>query len=133
MSNVNHKDTRFKKKAGDVAVAVTLLVALWASYGCGSEEATDRQEPFQRATPTASSSPRVTQAAMTSNEPVSEAQPRRTGVTYEEADGVFRDKRYGEATDLFLVYATENPDNIWGHYMLGLSEWKDGVLPQAET
>ncbi len=133
MSDIKTKTGQLKKRVGDVAVAATLLVALWVSYGCGTEEPEVTQDRFQRAVPVASATPRATQAAMVSDESVAEVEPRHTDVTYEEADGAFRDKRYGEATDLFLIYATENPNNIWGHYMLGLSAWKTGVLPQAET
>ncbi len=133
MSDIKTNNGQLKKRAGDVAVAATLLIALWASYGCGTEDQEGTQDRFQRAVPVASTTPRVTQAAMISDEPVGEVESRRTGVTYDEADGVFRDKRYGDATDLFLIYATDNPNNIWGHYMVGLAAWKAGVLPQAET
>src|SRR5438128_8343246 len=47
-------------------------------------------------------------------------------VTFGRADSAFRGRRYSEAVSLFAVYTTSNPDNPWGHYMLGLSAWKAG-------
>ncbi len=53
-------------------------------------------------------------------------------VSFERADSAFRDKRYSEAVSLFAVYTTNQPDNPWGHYMLGLSAWKAGDRETAE-
>lgn len=133
MSDTNTITGGWKERAGHVAVATLLLVALWASYGCGPEEPETTRQEFQRPAPAASATPRVTQAALTSVEPAEDVQPRRSGVTYEEAETAYRNKEYDEATDLFVIYTTEHPDNLWGHFMLGLSAWKAGVLAQAEA
>ena len=53
--------------------------------------------------------------------------------SYEDAEAAFRAGRYGEAVDLFGIYAEERPANPWGHYMLGLAGWKAGHLDIAET
>jgi Flp pilus assembly protein TadD len=53
-------------------------------------------------------------------------------VTYEIAERAFLDGRYDEAVDLFTRYTEKKPDNSFGHYMLGLSAWKDGRLDIAE-
>ena len=53
--------------------------------------------------------------------------------SYEDAEAAFRAGRYGEAVDLFGIYAEERPGNAWGHYMLGLAGWKAGHLDIAET
>ncbi len=62
---------------------------------------------------------------------IEDAAPRV--VTYDEAEAVFREGRYGEAMDLFGSYLAENPGTAWGHYMLGLSALKAGHLDIAET
>ncbi|MEE9155132.1 MAG: tetratricopeptide repeat protein [Gemmatimonadota bacterium] len=53
-------------------------------------------------------------------------------VTFEEAESVFREKRYDEAQDLFALYTERHPKNVWGEYMLGLSAWKAGDFYEAE-
>lgn len=53
-------------------------------------------------------------------------------VTYQEAEAVFLEGRYGEAVDLFARYTERRPENAWGHYMLGLSVWKSGDPVGAE-
>ena len=62
--------------------------------------------------------------------PVSAAASRR--VTYEEAEGVFREKRYAESVELFTAYVERVPANPWGHYMLGISAWRAGDHGLAE-
>ncbi|NNE42587.1 MAG: tetratricopeptide repeat protein, partial [Gemmatimonadetes bacterium] len=52
--------------------------------------------------------------------------------SYAEADAAFRD-RSPEAASLFRRYADANPDNAWGHYMLGLSLRREGDPDRAET
>lgn len=45
-------------------------------------------------------------------------------VTYAASEQAYFAGEYEEAADLFAEYATEHPQNAWGHYMLGLSRWK---------
>src|SRR2546430_3131831 len=58
--------------------------------------------------------------------------PAVTGpVSFEDANTAFKAKRYDEAARLFATYTTAQPDNVWGHYMLGLSAWKAGDRDRA--
>ena len=57
----------------------------------------------------------------------------RGPVTFEEAEAVYHERRYGEASELFASYIEEKPGNAWGYYMLGLSAWKAGDLERAES
>ncbi|MBI2402091.1 MAG: tetratricopeptide repeat protein [Gemmatimonadetes bacterium] len=60
--------------------------------------------------------------------------PRVIGpLAFEEAEAVYRDGRYSEATALFTAYLERKPANAWGHYMLGLSAWKAGETERAEA
>ena len=52
-------------------------------------------------------------------------------VTYERAESVYGTGNYGEATQLFRSYTEANPENPWGHYMLGLAAWKNGEPDRA--
>jgi predicted Zn-dependent protease len=49
-----------------------------------------------------------------------------TPASYADADRTFHDGRYEEASAMFRAYTESHPDNVWGHYMLGLSAWRNG-------
>ena len=51
--------------------------------------------------------------------------------TYADAERAFHLGRYEEAASMFQAYSESNPDNAWGHYMLGLSAWKTGDHTRA--
>jgi predicted Zn-dependent protease len=51
--------------------------------------------------------------------------------TYGDAERAFHLGRYEEAASMFQAYSESNPDNAWGHYMLGLSAWKTGDHTRA--
>jgi len=53
--------------------------------------------------------------------------------TYAGADSAYNARDYGTATSMFDAYTQRHPDNPWGYYMLGLSAWKAGDLPRAES
>jgi Tfp pilus assembly protein PilF len=54
-------------------------------------------------------------------------------VTLGEGEIAYTERRYSDAARLFEAYVVSNPGNAWGHYMLGLSAWKSGDLPRAES
>lgn len=64
-------------------------------------------------------------------EPV--AGPPAQPVTYAEAEAAFMAGSYREAAGMFAAYIDDHPLNAWGHYMLGLSEWRAGNLHDAES
>jgi predicted Zn-dependent protease len=51
--------------------------------------------------------------------------------SYADAERAFHRGRYEEATSMFEAYSESNPENAWGHYMLGLSAWKTGDHTRA--
>ncbi len=51
--------------------------------------------------------------------------------SYSDADRAFHHGRYEEATGMFQAYSEHAPEDVWGHYMLGLSAWKSGDDTQA--
>jgi predicted Zn-dependent protease len=74
-----------------------------------------------------------TQATLGSNVTGSTS-PRVMGpVNFAEAQAVYREGRYAEATALFGAYVESKPQNAWGQYMLGLSAWKGGDAERAEA
>lgn len=76
-----------------------------------------------------------TQATLGSNVAGSVAgTPKVMGpVHFAEAEAVYREGRYSEATALFGAYVEGKPENAWGQYMLGLSAWKAGDAKRAEA
>lgn len=53
-------------------------------------------------------------------------------VTYNIAEQTYFDGDYRTAANQFNNYTTDHPDNAWGFFMLGLSEWKADDLDAAE-
>jgi predicted Zn-dependent protease len=51
--------------------------------------------------------------------------------SYADAERAFHRGRYEEAASMFEAYTERDPDNAWGHYMLGLSAWKTGDHTRA--
>jgi predicted Zn-dependent protease len=47
-------------------------------------------------------------------------------VSFANANAAFKQKRYDESSRMFATYTTDQPHDVWGHYMLGLSAWKTG-------
>ncbi len=45
-------------------------------------------------------------------------------VSYAQAEDAYFQGNYDQAVDLFTFYTLQNPQNAWGHYMLGMSLWK---------
>jgi tetratricopeptide (TPR) repeat protein len=60
-------------------------------------------------------------------------EPDPEPVTYASAEQMFRTGDYRQAADMFSTYTGDHQANAWGHYMLGLSEWKAGDLDAAEA
>ena len=54
-------------------------------------------------------------------------------VSFAEAESVYKERRYADATAMFDSYVQRKPDNAYGHYMLGLSAWKAGELDRARS
>ena len=58
--------------------------------------------------------------------------PEMPVVSLTEAESVYGEKKYVEASEMFASFVDQHPSNPWGYYMLGLSSWKSGNLDQAE-
>ncbi len=141
-----HLTDRAKDRLGHFVVAATLVVAVLAS-GCGGSDVPEsRATVGSRDTPTqpirpagATTQPRPLSSSVTPTPDSAtrgdDGQPEaasREPVTFDDAESVFFEKRYEEATRLFAAYVEQRPENTWGHYMLGLSAWKNGDYELAE-
>jgi tetratricopeptide (TPR) repeat protein len=54
-------------------------------------------------------------------------------VSFGDGEAAFNAQDYKAATTLFTRFVERHPDNPWGHYMRGLSLWKDGHPSEAEN
>lgn len=52
-------------------------------------------------------------------------------VTFASAQTAYTQRKYGDAQQSFGAYVERHPRNAFGHYMLGLSAWKNGDLDRA--
>lgn len=121
---------KLKERLGHVAVGALLAVVFWASYGCGESGTPAVDDTVGHAASPTTAVPTVP-VSVSDPIPATSVEPRT--VTFEEAERAYRDKQYAEATDLFTIYTDQRPENMWGHYMLGLSAWKSGQHETAET
>ncbi|MEW5915212.1 MAG: tetratricopeptide repeat protein [Gemmatimonadota bacterium] len=96
--------------------------ALVATTACGKK--TDEVQSDSVVTPT-SVSTNVDSGTVTPTVPVN--------VTFAEAESVYKERRYADATAMFDSYVQRKPENAYGHYMLGLSAWKAGELDRARS
>lgn len=110
--------------------AVAALLSLLAVAGCGTDEDTISKKKTPPATGATTETP--PQPAPATEETATPAVQPVQEATYTNSERAFLDGRYDEAVDLFTRYTEKQPDNPWGHYMLGLSAWKDGRLDVAE-
>ena len=101
-----------------------LAAAVTLAAGCGRSDRPETTSSAGASTPVVSGSSSGTDSA-------SGSRPKVEPVTYERADSTFGSGNYSEATQLFSMYAQENPENPWGHYMLGISAWKSGDHERA--
>ncbi|HEV8176214.1 MAG TPA: tetratricopeptide repeat protein [Gemmatimonadales bacterium] len=103
--------------AGYPMLAISTLIPF--AIGCGGSD--------QPKVTSAGATPTVSAASSTE----AEIPAATTAVSYERAESVFREGHYSEATQLFAAYTATDPENPWGHYMLGMSLWKAGEREKA--
>lgn len=108
-------------------VTAVLLLAAFGAVSCskGGDSARTKAAP----TGTAQAKP-VTKS---SEPPHAAAKPTITGpATFADGKAAYDARKYGDAAAIFGSYTERRPDNAWGHYMLGLSAWKNGDPARAE-
>jgi tetratricopeptide (TPR) repeat protein len=107
------------------AVSFSTLAALsLVAAGCGRSPHTKMSSAAS--TPTVSGSTESTGESTSTSAGVAP-------VTYASAESAFTSKDYSAARELFTSYSNSNPENPWGYYMLGLSDWRNGSREEAVT
>jgi predicted Zn-dependent protease len=103
-----------------------LAVLIPFAAGCGrSDRPQNTSESAGVTTPT------VSAASTSSKDSGTGVSSEVAPITYEHAESTFEAGHYPEAVRLFTSYTESNPENPWGHYMLGLSAWRSGEHEQA--
>ena len=92
---------------------------------CGGSRGTRRpaDSDVSNAAATTSPAPTSTPSSTTPTVPAN--------VSYATAESAFTAHRYADAVPMFDAYTVRHPENVWGHYMLGVSAWKAGQLDKA--
>jgi len=114
-----------------LSVLAAVLVPLAA--GCSDRDrptSTTSSASDESATSTASTGAEASSATTARNEPKSFV-TATVEPSYADAERAFHRGRYEEAASMFEAYSESNPDNVWGHYMRGLSAWKTGDHSRA--
>jgi predicted Zn-dependent protease len=112
-----------------VFTAAVLVPLAAACSGRGERQTTGSVSESTAAGATIAStgaSPGSTTSAGNNNAGAHPSAVTATPSSYADADRTFHDGRYDEASAMFRTYTESNPDNVWGHYMLGLSAWRNG-------
>jgi tetratricopeptide (TPR) repeat protein len=116
---------------------VTLLMLMAAVGAAGCSKRDTKKTKTTKEEPVASkpvSSPPTADAKRVDDEGFVLPTTPKTTVSSSFADGeaAFQAKKYGDAVAIFEAYTTRKPANGWGHYMLGLSAWKNGDFEKSE-
>ncbi len=82
-------------------------------------------EPLPAPEATGTAAPAVVDGALITAIPVA--------MSFAEAEALFHAGDFASAAAGFAAYGEENPSNPWGHYMLGLAEWRAGRIVNAEA
>jgi len=145
---MNTKQTgRGRRRPGNACSGLTLTAMAFGTMlsvaiiavGCGDNiGGSSRSDTASQSTPQRDSQLQVVPARTTTDTSTSEGDPASEPaitreVSYAEAEEAYTERRYDEAANLFEAYTRTNGSDSWGHYMLGLSEWKSGDRNAAET
>jgi tetratricopeptide (TPR) repeat protein len=115
-------------------VTAVILLAAFGAVGCSkrAEAPPAKQRPTDAAETPAM--PTGTTAVVTKSE--SEGRGPSVGLTiggsFADGEVAFNARKYGEASAIYDGYVARQPKNVWGHYMLALSAWKNGDLDKSE-
>ena len=138
MSFTYDPESKLQQRTGRVAVAALLGIAFFGLTGCDIPMG-DRSERVSKEAATEIAAQPASWVAPTPEvpEPVEEAAVLPdfdpATVTFQDAEAAYHERRYLDAVDMFTAFTDRNPENAWGHYMIGLSALKAGIPDRAET
>jgi len=104
--------------------SVVSILSVLSIVGCSDSDRTSSTGSTTGATTTVSTGAETSSTTPASSTPAIVS-------SYADAERAFHRGNYDEAAGMFEAYTESNPDNAWGHYMLGLSAWKTGDHARA--
>ena len=116
-------------------VTTVLLMATVAAVGCSKQGASTSQTKTgsKAAVPAAVEYDFSKTTARGEDSSASGVAPALVeSASFTDGEAAYQAKKYAEATAIFERYVVQRPKNPWGHYMVGLSAWKNGDLAKAE-
>jgi tetratricopeptide (TPR) repeat protein len=108
-----------------------MLLAAFGAVGCSKHKDTPQAKQVSNGVMQETSNTKPV-AVATSGERFETNVPPKTSSSFADGETAFNARKYGEATAIFEGYAAQRPKNAWGHYMVGLSAWKNGDLAKSE-
>lgn len=144
MQHDKHNDNKLLFAIAGGTVGIAALIAILASLGSGGSD--DQARP--KLVPTAAVRTAAVESAALPATRVLESNPATTSAIDLSADveapqidlsanlirsglNAYDEKRFTEAALYFTAEAEARPDRGWTHYILALSQWKDGQLEIA--
>jgi tetratricopeptide (TPR) repeat protein len=113
--------------------AAVLLFAGFAAVGCSKAGETVEAKAGSAASAAGKPVATAGEKRADGERSLPTATPNITGsVSFGDGQAAYQARKYSDATAIFDRYITERPANAWGHYMLGLSAWKNGDLTKSE-
>jgi tetratricopeptide (TPR) repeat protein len=116
--NMSRTVTRYSLFAAAVLSSVTAACSEKQPSGQTTTTVSTGAVPASSTTETGAATGTATSSSVTAKAVAT------TPASYADAETAYREGRYADAKDLFTSYTQTNPNNAWGHYMLGLSAWK---------
>ena len=118
-------------------VTAVLLLVAFAASGCSNRSETPQAKKASRDVeqpkPVATRGESLPLMRAVDAGSVAAATPKITSqVSFADGHAAYQARKYSDATAIFEHYTGQRPANAWGHYMLGLSEWKHGDLTKSE-
>jgi Flp pilus assembly protein TadD len=116
-------------------ITTALLVAAVAATACSKNNETPKSttaEPQFSAKMTTVAMKDTPKDAPKEIPAVLETIAKPTSGTFSDGEAAYNAGKFEDAVKLFDQYTRQKPKNEWGHYMLGLSEWKAGDLEKSE-
>ena len=114
-------------------VTAVMLLAAFGAAGCSKEKTPPSNQASKDAAQT-TAAPKATSGLLTAadGEKLESTVAPNTSSSFADGEAAYASRKYGEATAIFERYVANRPKNPWGHYMLGLSAWKNGDPAKSE-
>jgi len=114
-------------------VTAAMVLAAFGAVGCSREKTPQgKHAATDAAQPALTSKTASAALGPADGEPLKASVAPAISSSFADGEAAYHARNYGEATAIFEGYVARRPKNAWGHYMVGLSAWKNGDLARSE-